>query len=405
MPNEKMKNLEQSLRIEEEKPKKKKSKKIEKMKKKNMKLAEEFKNKLIKDYGKIIKSVVLFGSYVIGGVHEKSDIDMLVIIDDTAARFSPEMKETFDSKLNKLAKETCKDISIQPSWTLTEFWDMARIGHPLLYTIVRDGWALYDDGFFIPVKKLLELGKVPGTIEAVQLLMESSTKKIQRAEMAKLYMIAEDLYYAVLNSSQAVLMYLGHDVPAPKFAAKHVEKHLVKTKMLEKKYLDYLKEIVQFRKDVEHKKITEIRGSQLDKFIRKAKRYQKKMESMLNSLEKKKKENMIIKNYELMMRSTISLLKEMKKLPEDPADLPKAIQEDLINKGLIRQSYSDMFMNVIDMRKKLSENKLNKVKERDVELQREYVRRFVGDITQLIQDFETNKKKLKNKKSSKKTKK
>lgn len=62
---------------------------------------------------------------------------------------------------------------------MTEFWEMARIGHPLLYTIVRDGWALYDTGFFIPTRKLLELGKIPRTIEAITLLMEGAPKKFK----------------------------------------------------------------------------------------------------------------------------------------------------------------------------------------------------------------------------------
>src|SRR3989344_5388520 len=181
--------------------------KQEAFRKKQLALANKFKDEVLKRYSNIVKAIVLFGSLTRGDFHEKSDIDMLVVIDDVTARFTPEMKDEFDDRLYDIAES----MTVQPAWLLSEFWDMARIGHPLLFTIVRDGWALYDTGFFIPVRKLLELGKIPTTLEAVEKFMEASPQKISRVENAKLYMIAEDLYYAMLNCSQAVLMYLGQN--------------------------------------------------------------------------------------------------------------------------------------------------------------------------------------------------
>ena len=406
--NEKM---EQKLRKEEidekqkiEKLEKKRKKALERLKKKQLKAAEEFKDKIVKKFGKIVKSVVIFGSFARGDFNEKSDVDLLVIIDDTTARFTEEMKNVFDKKIQEIGKSISKDINVQPSWTLTEFWEMARIGHPLLYTIVRDGWALYDTGFFIPTRKLLELGKIPGTIEAVSLLIEGAPKKIQRVEMAKLYMVAEDVYYAMLNSSQAVLMYMGVEAPAPKHIVSGVEKHLVKNKLLKRKYLSDLRKIVQFRKDVEHKKITKISGRELDKFIKVSKSYLKQMLSIFSSLEKKKKENIIIKNYEIMIKAVVATLKKLDKLPEDPADLPRAIEKELIETGLIKSSYRDLFKKVITMRKMVAEKKENKISEKDVQLTREYVRRFVRDISKIIEDIENGKTSSKKKRLSKRRK-
>jgi len=364
---------------------KKLDKKMEALRKKQLDIANTFKDEVLKKYKDFAKSVILFGSLVRGDFHEKSDIDLLVVIDDTVARFSPEMKDRFDDDIYNIGKRLSEQIIVQPAWTLTEFWDMARIGHPLLYTIVRDGWALYDTGFFIPVRKLLELGRIPTTLEAVEKFMEAAPQKINRVETAKLFMIAEDLYYAMLNCSQAVLMFMGQNPPSPKHTPAEVNEHLVKNNLLEETYLRDLEAVLDFRKRVEHKEIKDVTGVELDEYIKKAKNYVNRMDQLLLQLQKKKKENIASKNYEVMIKAAVAALKKMEKLPPDPKDLPKAIKEDLIDKGKIDPYYSEVFRKVVTMRKMLDEDRVSEVPQRDLELTREYVRRFVRDLAPIIE--------------------
>jgi uncharacterized protein (UPF0332 family) len=269
---------------------------------------------------------------------------------------------------------------------------MARIGHPLLYTIVRDGWALYDTGFFIPIRKLLELGKIPTTLEAVEKFMEAAPQKISRVETAKLYMIAEDLYYAMLNSSQAVLMYTGQNPPSPKHTPGEVNEYLVKANLLEHKYLEDLESVIDFRKQVEHKEIKDITGQQLDEYIQKAKQYVSRMEQLLMQLQKKKKDNIIHKNYEVMVKAAVTALKKIDKLPPDPKDLPHALRQHLIEGGKMDPYYGDVFKRVVTMRKMLDEDKTAEIPQRDIEMTREYVRRFVQDLRPIL-DAKPRKKK------------
>ncbi len=361
------------------------AKKQEAFRKKQLALANKFKDEVLKRYSNIVKAIVLFGSFTRGDFHEKSDIDMLVVIDDVTARFNQEMKDEFDDRLYDIAKGISENMTVQPAWLLSEFWDMARIGHPLLFTIVRDGWALYDTGFFIPVRKLLELGKIPTTLEAVEKFMETAPQKINRVETAKLYMIAEDLYYSMLNSSQAVLMYMGLNPPSPKHTPLDVKEHLIDAKLLEENYLHDLESVIEFRKGVEHKEIKDITGQQLDEFIQKAKQYVSRMEQLLLQLQKKKKETIVHKNYEVMIKAAVAALKKIDKLPPDPKDLPHAIQKDLIDTKRVDPYFSDVFKRVITMRKMLDEDKINEIPQRDIELTREYVRRFVQDLRPVIE--------------------
>ncbi|MFH1631224.1 MAG: nucleotidyltransferase domain-containing protein, partial [Candidatus Aenigmatarchaeota archaeon] len=359
--------------------------KKEKIRKHKLAVAEKFKEEVLKKYAKIIKAVVLFGSVVRGDFTEKSDVDMLVVIDDVMARMTDDQKDRLDDDLRVIGKKIHEDIVVQPAWTLSEFWDMARIGHPLLFTIVRDGWALYDTGFFIPVRKLLELGKIPTTLEAVEKFMEGCPQKINRVENAKLYMIAEDLYYAMLNSSQAVLMFLGENPPAPKHTADMVKEHLVDHKMLEQEYHNHLKEVVEFRKGVEHKDIKTVTGQDLDRFIDNTKRFVERMEQLLHQLQRRRKENIVEKNYEVMIKAAVAALKRIEKLPPDPKDLPVAIKEELVDAGRIDPYYQDIFKRVVAMRKMLDDKKLEEVPQKEIELTREYVRRFVRDLSPIIE--------------------
>ncbi|MCD6274574.1 MAG: nucleotidyltransferase domain-containing protein [Candidatus Aenigmarchaeota archaeon] len=364
----------------------------EKIKKEIFKKADLFKKECLKKYKELIKTIFIFGSYLRKDFTKESDLDILVLLDDTKMRITEEFKDSISDYLYKVAKDIDKRLHVQPPWTVTEFWDMVRISHPLLLTILRDGWALYDQGFFIPMKKLLERGKIPASLEAVELLMASAPKKIERAKTVKLYQVTEDCYYAMLNSSQAVLMYLGKPVPDPKNTPKAVKEYLVDSKLLNKKYFDILEDIIKFRKDVEHRKIKKISGAEVDEWLKKSENYVKQMQKIYIRLQNQKKRMLIDKNYEVLLKSTIFALKKMNKLPPNPRNLPKAIKKELIEKNYLPKSYLETFDKVVGM-KKLAEKDIDKIPERDVELTRSYVKKFVDILDRIIRDFENKEKK------------
>ena len=364
----------------------------EKIKKEIFKKADLFKKECLKKYKELIKTIFIFGSYLRKDFTKESDLDILVLLDDTKMRITEEFKDSVADYLYKVAKDIDKRLHVQPPWTVTEFWDMVRISHPLLLTILRDGWALYDQGFFIPMKKLLERGKIPASLEAVELLMASAPKKIERAKTVKLYQVTEDCYYAMLNSSQAVLMYLGKPVPDPKNTPKAVKEYLVDSKLLNKKYFDILEDIIKFRKDVEHRKIKKISGAEVDEWLKKSENYVKQMQKIYIRLQNQKKRMLIDKNYEVLLKSTIFALKKMNKLPPNPRNLPKAIKKELIEKNYLPKSYLETFDKVVGM-KKLAEKDIDKIPERDVELTRSYVKKFVDILDRIIRDFENKEKK------------
>jgi len=352
-----------------------------------LKSSNEFKDKLVAMFKGYIKTVVVWGSITRGDFTGKSDVDIYVIFDDTKMPLKKfeEIRDKVDKDITKLANDTDPRLHLQPVIALTEFWDGIRACHPLFYNIVREGYAVYDTGFFIPMRKLLEWGKFPATMEAAEQRISGVPKRIARVKSVKLYMIAEDLYMAMIDAAQAVLMYTGVGPPAPKVVARELRKHLVGPGLLEERYAKDFEDVLAFRKSVEHKDIKDIAGAELDAWIGRAEKFVEAMENLLIRLEADKKSYDIKKNYEVMIKASVAALKAIDRLPPEPENLPKAFKQYLVESGLVAPWYADVFGKVVEMRKLLEDKKLDLVADRDVYMSKEYVRRFILDVRRVIE--------------------
>ncbi len=370
----------------EKKPVSRKDKQREEEKKKRAELIKQFSKKLLDKYGRQIKAIVAWGSVVRDEFTSKSDIDLVVIADDTREPMDDEERDQINDFMAKTGKEVDERLSPQPIWTLTEFWDMTRRLTPLAYNLLKDGIPVYDTGFFLPTKRLLQMGRIPATKESAESRMEVVPKKLRRAKDAKLWMIAEDVYNAMLSAFQAVVMFLGRGPPGPKQSVEVGRKFLVEPGLLEEKYMQWLEDVLAFRKKVEHREVSEIKGSEVDEYIDKGEKFVAEMERLLKKIEVDRKEEDVQKAYEAMIKSSIAALKAIDKLPEDPKMLPKAFKEHLIDTGLVNAYYGSVFGKVIEMKRLLKDSKLEQISDRDVYVTKEYVRRFVRNVREIIKD-------------------
>ncbi|MEM5797220.1 MAG: nucleotidyltransferase domain-containing protein [Candidatus Aenigmatarchaeota archaeon] len=380
-------------------------------KEQRMELVKNYAKKVLEKYGQYIKAIVMMGSVVREEFKPKSDIDVFVVVDDTTFQLTNEMLDKLDADLLKIADDipeawiTVKTpdgrdekinlISVQPVYTLTEFWEYARVAHPIIYNFIKEGVPVYDTGFFAPIKRLLEMGKIPATREAIENYMEGAPKKLQRAKTVKLLMLAEDCYYAMLNSAQAVLMFMGLAPPVPSKAYDEVVLHLVKPGILEQQYADWLKEIIEIRKKIEHKELMDVTGAFVDEWIDKAEKFVDKMFGLLNALEVRKKEKILERTHEVMYKAAITAIKSLKKLPENMkdeeviklvGDIPKAFRKEFIDTKLIEPYYSDIWDRIEKMKKQADEKKIMEIPDRDVYEMREYVRKLIRDLAKVLKD-------------------
>jgi uncharacterized protein (UPF0332 family)/predicted nucleotidyltransferase len=366
-------------------------------KEKRLQEAREFAKRVLEKYGNLVKSIVLMGSVVRGEFKAESDIDIIVILDDTIEELSGDKLEAIDDDLEKMAKSISDKISVQPSYTLTEFVDYAKSGHPIVYNFIKEGEPLFDAGFFMPWKRLLKLGKIQGTREAIENYMEDAPKKLARAKTVKLLMLAEDCYYAMVNSAQAVLMFMGLEPPVPSKLYEEVMEYLVKPGLLEEEYAKWLKEIVQIRKDIEHKKLLEVKGEFVDQWIERAEKYVEKMFNLLNALEIRKKEKILERTHEVMIKAAATAIKALHKLPENMQidELEKhlgisirdAFKRDFIDSKRIEGYYFDIWKRIEELKKEvIDEKKFEKLKGNEVEQLREYVRKLIHELSRTLKE-------------------
>jgi uncharacterized protein (UPF0332 family) len=245
---------------------------------------------------------------------------------------------------------------------------------------------VYDAGFFMPVKRLLKAGRIPSTREAIESYMEGAPKKLMRAKTVKLLMLAEDCYYAMLNTTQAVLMFMGLEPPVPSKAYEDVKKFLVEPGILEEKYADWLKEIIDVRKKIEHKELMDVTGQFVDDWIKKAEDYTEKMFGLLNALELRKREKIIERTQDVMKKAAITALKSIKKMPVREEEVPAAFKQEFIDTKLIEPYYFDIWKRVDELKKIADQKKFKDLPDKEVYEMREYVRKLIRDLAKVLKE-------------------
>ncbi len=213
----------------------------------------DFTNRIKKSYGDLIKSVLIFGSAARGDMKAGSDVDLWVVLDDTATKSTEDINR-IRAQMQLLTTEL-KGLHVQAT-NLTEFWGWMKRGSPELFNYLRVGLVIYDTGFIKPVQRMLKLGLLPPSEETVGLKTRSADAIIKRVEGGMAAMIF-DLRYAATDACQSVIMYYYKETPDQKNMVKWLEK-LVKEKNLEKEYIDKFLELDQLWKDIDHKKIEQV---------------------------------------------------------------------------------------------------------------------------------------------------
>ncbi|MEM7821797.1 MAG: nucleotidyltransferase domain-containing protein [Candidatus Aenigmatarchaeota archaeon] len=372
--------------MKEENKKEEKKEEEPEAREQKLKEVEEFAKQVLEKYGKYIKCIVMVGSVARDEFKPKSDIDIFVVLDDTFSEITPGFQEKIDDDLEKIAEKISDKLSIRPSYTLTEFWEYARVCHPIIYNFIKEGVAVYDIGFFTPIKKLLEMGKIPATREAIESYMEGAPKKLVRAKTVKLLILAEDCYYAMLNTVQAVLMFMDLAPSVPSKAYDDVKKFLVEPGILEPEYAEWLKEIIEIRKKIEHKELMDVEGEFVDEWIEKAEKFVNKMFRLLNALEIKKREKILERTYEAMHKAAITALKSLKKMPEKEEDVMIAFKKEFIDSKLIDPYYAEVWGKIVDMKKLADEKKITEIPDKEVYEIREHVRRLIQDLAKVLKE-------------------
>jgi len=300
----KQKAAEQRLKeVRESKKGDKKSYKMaaEFLAKRDVRILKMYTDRIVGKFGKYIKSVWVVGSMKTGrGKKKTSDIDVPVIVDDTDVKrmTRSELKEKLFQRMVEMGYQIDKRIHPQ-AYLLTEFWQYVREGNPVLMTMIRDGAIIYDTGFLLPIKMLLLKGMIKPSKEAIDKLIITSNELLDVTEKVILQKLTHNLHLAAVSSSQAVLMELGYRPTTPKETPKFVREILFeKFGYITEEDVNACDHLVMTYKKVEHKELNEISGEEIEKMLKSAKDYVKKMRELLINLRKEKGDSYLFELFE-----------------------------------------------------------------------------------------------------------
>jgi len=228
-------------------------------------IAYDFAVKAYGKFNKLIKSIILFGSSVKQTATAKSDIDIIVLLDDCTIQWDEELVAWYREELGKVIKDNPYKKSLHINTIRLSTWwaDLIR-GDAVIINVIRYGEALVDfGGFFNPLKVLLQQGKIKSTPEAIYTALQRAPAHMARSKAALLGVI-EGLYWAMVDSAHAALISAKQVPPSPEHITEMIKTQFADNKLLNQKYVGWYKKMYVLAHKIMHGSITEISGKEID---------------------------------------------------------------------------------------------------------------------------------------------
>jgi len=361
-----------------------------------IRISEVHKSMTIKKFQRYILSYVAAGSLFRG--EKSNDIDVYIVVDDTdVKRMSRyELKEKLRSIIVNMGFQAAEITGVKKQfhiqvYILTDFWENVKDASPVIYTFLRDGVPLYDRGVFMPWKLLLKMGRIKPSPEAIDFHMDVGEKLIKRIKNKLLSVVTEDLFYATLNPAQATLMLYGIPPPTPKESIKLMEDIFVKKeKLLEMKYVKILENMYNTFKAIEHYKLKEIKGKEIDKLIIDVEDYLKRINKLFKTIEKRSEGRRVVDFYDACMTIVKDVLNfECVNNKDYVNGLGKLVKD-----GKVPQRFLGIFKSVVKAKKEYDSKKISK---QEIEKVRKQSTIFIQAMIEYLQRkkwFDLDKMKL-----------
>ncbi|MBI4167783.1 MAG: hypothetical protein HY515_02400 [Candidatus Aenigmarchaeota archaeon] len=247
----------------------------------NAKKTKSLIDRLTKKYPTVVKSIWMTSS------SGKEGDTIIFLLDDTN-----QVDSITTNEIKLEAQKIAKSLSLSSEadlifYKLSDYWELIRHGSPVTFTEIRDGIPLYDpSGFFLPLKKLLMGGRVPGTKEAMKSLIQQSPLRLLRIERIHTLSVLDALSSAVVDAAQAPLMGVGVSPPTPKNVPEQLRIHFVRKRKLSPEYVKYYEDVIRTWKSLEHGELKILKPEKIDELVEKATRFVEKMEHLMQRVEK-----------------------------------------------------------------------------------------------------------------------
>lgn len=320
---------------------------------------------LVKKYP-LIKAVFVYGSAARKDT-KPNDVDTLVIVDDTADNFSPMVTEHLSAEMDevsKLGRENLKvDIHFQSPKPLSGWWDLIRSGEPWVMTAISDALIIYDPSDYItPLNKLVNNGRVHGTHEKAQSLIDRAPYRLREARRILLEDITVEILSAMVETAQAVLMFYGVAPPAAKNLSRELRRNFVESGLLDSRAVEYYEDFFELTEKVSHGEVTRVNGSEIKKHLERAVYFIDKVNNLFEVLEEKKRKEMIDKSYERVSKVCMETL-HIKKLDRRAIE---TFKKEFVDTGMVSHVYLGILEKLFNLKAMSEKGRIKEIPEREI---------------------------------------
>lgn len=355
-----------------------------------LKVADFHKTMTVKKFEKYVASYIAVGSLFRGDA-APNDIDVAIVIDDTDVKKMSrlELREKLRTIILNMGYDASQQTGVRAqfhiqTYILTDFWENLRDANPVIFTMLRDGVPLYDRGIFMPWKLLLQMGRIKPSPEAIDMNMEVGDRLLERTKQKLLSVVGEDLFYAVMNPTQAALMLYGIPPPTPKEAVQLMDDiYVKKEKLLEKRYIDILEKIRKTFKDIEHGEIKEVTGADIDRLLKDCKDYLERIKQLFNEIRERQERETMVDIHTTSLNLVRDLLGELGVKEVTVGKLPELFKKHVCDGERLPVKYYNTLNEIIDAKKEYEKSKLTK---QELNKVRRDAREFIRVIMDLL-DF------------------
>ncbi|RMF55156.1 nucleotidyltransferase domain-containing protein [Candidatus Woesearchaeota archaeon] len=333
-----------------------------------------------------VKAVWVYGSALRKKELKKtSDIDILVLIDDTLPRF----KQSWVAKVNllielismKALKKGLK-LHFQPPKKVTLWWELLMSGEPWVITSLRNSKIFHDpSGYISLLKKLLIKRNVFARERSVEKLIERSSNDLLEVKHILLNKLPQELLMITTETAQRVLAYHNRFPITTSDTVKELKK-VFAHKLISKTVIDDYEELCMTVKKINKGALSEFTGRDFDRYYDKIMEFIKIMEKIYEQLEEKKIDSILKSSYlDVIRLANKAVLSCTKKHPKDNDELLKLFNEKLVKKNIIDEVHLQTLKELISFNKTKNKNKIRKERY----LSRVYINSFEIAVNELLE--------------------
>ena len=207
--------------------------------------AEEFARRVTESLGDHVASIVLYGSVARGEAGPESDIDILVVGNDSRHLREVTSKIAFDLDCEGEFTFLISAFTIERD----ELLNLRRLGSPFVRNVLREGHILYDNDTFAGIP---EMTHGPSE-EYIARQLELADEAVEDADFLlshdRYKLSANRAYYAMFHAAMAALMKSGGDLPRTHGGVTNqFSLHYVRTGIIDSELADTLQDTYELRR-------------------------------------------------------------------------------------------------------------------------------------------------------------